>query len=239
MQRESFLRGSKRMEVKDAILSIGIDISLLEMMRAHFESHPTMPGEKEFKDRVNALLDDPDQRENLTITEEEEEWLASKYAETEVRETKFNGSRIADMYKPPVTDPETGKTVKQYKEPDENKFQLTHWTEGKTLKGMDIQAYILDVELRKVKDGVNIYAKTSPGAARFTKVGSVPENFLANNPMNVSRCPAQISIEDYSGGKLRNVSERLVVETSRMSGDRVELTNDMLDGLDKGPDLER
>ena len=31
---------------------------MYEMIRAHFESHPTLPGEKEMKDRVNQLLNE-------------------------------------------------------------------------------------------------------------------------------------------------------------------------------------
>lgn len=227
------------------------DLADLEMMKAHFESHPTMPGEKEFKKWVNHILD------ALTASEDGiyagdsstkdwipniKDWLAEKYAETEIRETKFTGNKIVDMAKDPLTDPETGKTVKQYKDPEENAFRLTPmWEAYPDTLNMEAceNAYVLDVELRKVKDGVNIYAKKSPDAARFTKVGSVPDNFLANNPMNVSRCPAQICIEDYSGGKLRNVSERLVVESSRMSGDYVELSDDMLTDLDKTVNLEQ
>lgn len=225
----STLTTQKRIEVRGQLFQNGDDQADLEMMRAHFESHPTMPGEKDFKKRVNQILDEP-----LTpsiLTDEEKDWLADKWAETEIRETKYIGDGVVDMTKDPVKDSETGK-ISKFKEPEENKFQLT------PIEGAD-NAYTLDVELRKVKDGVNIYAKTSPDAARFTKIGTVPDNFLINNPMNVSRCPAQICIEDYSDGKLRNVSERLVVESSRMSGDYVELSDDMLTSLDKTATLEQ
>lgn len=205
----------------------GVTQDDLEMMKAHFESHPTMPGEKEFKKTVNTMLEggdyDAGQAENL----------AEQYAATAIRETKFSGS-VVNVLKSSTTDPETGKTTRKYKEPEENKFQL------KSIEGYQgVETYSLDVELRKVKDGVNIYAKRTPDAAKFTKVGTVPDNFLTNNPMNVSRCSAEICVEDYSGGKLRNVSERLVVDSDVMSGDKVELNNDMLAGLDNTTNLEQ
>lgn len=224
----SALTATKRAHIENVQFQDVSNREVLETIRAHFESHPTMPGEKQFKKRVNELLENPEALEDWDPMERER--MIIQYAETEVRETKFVGN-VVDM---------TKNGTKQYKEPEENKFQLEHlgmvpYPE----RSVDAELYSLDVELRKVKDGVNIYAKTNQDAARFTKVGTVPDNFLTNNPMNVNRCPAQISIEDFSGGKLRNVSERLVVESSRMSGDYVELDNDMLSGLDKTTGLEQ
>lgn len=227
----SVLTDMKRKELKASLFHDSSDQDDLELMRAHFESHPTMPGEKAFKKRVNEILN---QEEVYHLTETEKDDLAEQYANTQIRETKFNGS-VVDVLKQPKAGQEEG-IKRTYKDPEDNKFKLTPL---KTPGQEGMEAYTLDVELRKAKDGVNIYAKRSPEAARFTKVGTVPDNFLTNNPMNVNRCSAQICVEDYSGGKLKNVSERLVVNSDIMSDDILELNDDILAALDKNAGLEQ
>lgn len=70
-------------------------------------------------------------------------------------------------------------------------------------------------------------------------MGDLPDNFLRNNPMNVDRCSAEVQFADFSNGKMKNVSVRVVMNSDEMSGDIMNLDNDMLSGLEQTGGLQQ
>lgn len=199
----------------DGGIQMDTDMEALESMRAHFESHPAMPGEKAVRERVNELIENPDLLKDWDPDGTERDRLAEAYAISRYRETRIEDAVDLASGKFPVS------SVTKYEQ-----------------KGMAVPVQVnrISAELRKVKDGVNVYAKNA--SSRYQKVGTLPDSFLANNPMNVGKCAADISVEDFSNGKMKNVSIRLVVDSDRMSGDAVELNEDLFAGLDRTSGLE-
>lgn len=213
-KKTHFLTEIRREELETSVFSEGDQVAL-EMMRAHFDSHPTMPGEKAFKKRVNELLDNPDMLKDWDPDDAERKQMASMYAETRIRETKFIGPNVADQ-----------------------SFPLTHLTQYTSAENpIPVQVYKIDANICKVDDGVAVYVKDS--LDKYQKIGYLPDTFITNNPLIAGSCMAEISIEDYSNGKLKNVSERVVVDTDGMGGNSVVLTDDMLSGLDTSPEVRR
>lgn len=175
---KSFYLKTKRDECATSLFCDS-DRGALETVMAHFESHPAMSGEKTVKDRVNELLDNPGLLEGWDPDGSEREFIAEAYGKTRIRETRIENRTDVSMFR--MKTKEFG-TYTQQDNPT------------------PVCVKKADVELRKIKDGVNIYAQTTTNN-RYQKIGSLPDSFLANNPMNVSRCPAVLSVEDFSGGK--------------------------------------
>lgn len=55
--------------------------------------------------------------------------------------------------------------------------------------------------------------------------------------MNVEDCRAIVQIIDYSNGQMKNISASIIVDTDLMSGDAIDLNNDMLAGLNPSEQL--
>lgn len=192
------------------------DRELCEMVYVHFDSHPVLPGEKTLKDSVRQALifDGP-----IELTTDEKESIASQYAQTRIRETKLKeglyylqDATSLDMYSGAKIVPKG--------------------------KGTVVNVHYVDTELQKTESGeVGVIAKQESGGYRF--IGTLPDNFMANNPMLVDRCEGKLEIADYSNGKMKNISATLVVDTDLMSGDVIDLNDDMLNGLDTENGLEQ
>lgn len=189
------------------------DRDLCEMVRAHFESHPTLPGEKTMKDRVNQMLDMGSaygQPGDWEFGTDEKEKLAILYAETRIRETPLKeGNQYLDFRK---YDPAALKRTLI----DEN---------GPVSVGR------VNVELQKGGAG-DIYAIAEQSDGTYRLIGSLPDKFLTNSPMNVDSCSAELELTDYSNGNMKNVKARIVVDTDLMSGDVLDLDDNMLNGLE-------
>ena len=56
--------------------------------------------------------------------------------------------------------------------------------------------------------------------------------------MNVDSCEADLQLVDYSHEAMKNVSAKVIVDTDRMSGDVIDLNEDMLAGLDEDFTIE-
>lgn len=98
--------------------------------------------------------------------------------------------------------------------------------------------YKIDASLRKCEDGsVSVMGKQTDGGE--VKLGSLPDTFLRNNPMNVDGCDAEVELTDFSNGKMKNLKVRVVTNSDEMSGDIIELNEDMLAGLDEDFGLEQ
>lgn len=201
---------------------------MLEMIRAHFESHPTLPGEKELKDKVNNKIENLNnaarmgaapkngQYPPLVWIDGEKESLARQYADTRIRETPVNmaGVRPEDLNRKPVVEIPQAKT------------------------NSTVYVSRVDVELQKQRSG-DVYVLAEKADGKHITIGSLQDKFLTNNPMNVDSCKAELQIADYSNGKMKNLSARVVVDTDLMSGDVIDLDDDMLAGLDQINGLEQ
>ncbi len=213
------LANARRDEINSFLFTNGTQ-EALEAIRAHFNSHPALKGEVKLRERVNELLNNPGALADLNDRERKE--IGSEYANTRIREAKLM--------------PRSGEGVINTKRgTEENPFDLKSGAFDSFYdkdKGMNIKEYHIDVELRKTETGVDVYAANRSGET--VKVGALSDNFLKNNPMNVDRCKAEIEIEDFSNGRLKNVSQRVIIDTDIMSGDVIDLSADMLPEIKNG-----
>lgn len=213
----------RRQECKEQLNSLS-DRELLEQVNTHFASHPALPGEKNIKDFCHERLDhvpntydlthgwidnmsclvlDPDVcRRNGKPTREE---IIETYARTRIRETKIE---LHDSF-----DPSAVKT-------------------DVILEKDNVSMKRADVNIVKRPTGDVCIEAPQSGRDCPTIIGTVPDKFLTNNPMNVESCKGELQITDYSNNKMKNVSIRLVADTDLMSGDVMCLDEDMLKGLD-------
>lgn len=203
------------------------DRDLCETIRAHFESHPTLPGEKVIKDEVNqrlAQLDNQSQDKDNLMTYDEKENLARKYAQTRIRETPL-------------------KEGLYYLDPKTHEDDLIQTTVGKIPQGNStIYVNKVNVTLEKSSSGdVSVMAETwlPNGDETHSLIGHLPDKFLINNPMIVDVCDAEMQLVDYSNGKGKNLSAKIVVNTDLMSGDVIDLNDDMLSGLNLETELSQ
>lgn len=198
MQQKEFYKGLEHVDNRE----------LCEMIRAHFESHPTLPGEKQMKDEANMLLKMHPKGE-IPLNWASSIMLKTDYAETRIRQIGFKESAGAEGLK---TEPI----------PVDGTFMR---------RGISVER--ADARLVKQEDGsVFVLGKMKDG--EFRPVGTMTEKSLTNNPMNVDVCDAQLQIADYSGGKGNYVTMKLVVDTDEMSGDAVKLEDSMLSGIEDG-----
>lgn len=102
----------------------------------------------------------------------------------------------------------------------------------------DSTAYRTDASLIREDDGsVSVMTKCKDG--NVVSIGQLKDKFLHNNPMNVDWCNAEVQLTDFSNGKMKNVSVRVVMNSDEMSGDIVNLDNDMLSGIEQNDDLQQ
>lgn len=203
------------------------DRDMLESIQAHFASHPTRPGEKDLKERAAYELCQLDANEKeLPFTDgriysDVKESLARQFADTRIREFSINmaGIRPEDL---------NLKSVGEYQ-----RNESMPWDKS------TVHVYRVPAELYKDKfDDVNVSMERGDGKYENA---FVPDKYYTNNPMNVKSCRAEVEITDWSNGKLKPQSAvaKVVVDTDLMSGDVVELDDDMLKGLDQITALEQ
>lgn len=211
------LADSRRQEILEATKNLP-DREMCEIIRGHFESHPTLPGEKELKDKVNNWLNE----KGVIYSKEEKEVLAAAYSRTRIRETPLaEGNKYFDFR---TNDLSTLKAERIKLE----KFEHHN-----------VNIDSINVELQKSESGKVYVMAEQYNTPVLKMVGTLPENFLKNSPMNVDSCQAAIQLVDYSNGALKNVSVSVVVDSDLMSGDVVDLREDMLAGLDMDEGLEQ
>lgn len=200
------------------------DRELCEVVRAHFESHPTMPGEKSVKDFVNTLLDQ-DENGNIKLDPEvcqlngkpTREDIMQCYANTRIRETKMDRTGFDNS-----AGPESLKTE-----------QIDSYEDSV------VSVHKADVELQKSGSDVYILAELKDADEKYATIGKLPAKFMTNNPMNVNSCKAELQIVDYSNGAMKNTSVRVVADSDLMSGDAIDLDEYMLAGLNQNAGLEQ
>lgn len=179
------------------------DRDIMEMARAHFDSHPTLPGEKKLKMMVN------DELANAGVLSDGQRGeLIDKYVQTRIRETKMDS--IGREFNPAD-------------------LNLEFMSQNGTVSMSRV-----NVELQKqtAGDETTVYVLADRTDGAHMTIGKLPDKFLTNNPMNVESCKAELQVTDYSNGKLKNVSMRVVADTDLMSNDVLDLDDEMLAGLD-------
>lgn len=262
-KNSSILADMRRQEQYETLKEMS-NRDLCELIRAHFESHPTMPGEKVLKDQVNQMLaqfDTPvhsmadmtesqiaetqkilSEKQSLSnngfvpadqtpfdndniMTPEEKEDLARKYAQTRIRETSLKeGNYYLDFRH---FDPTALK-----------REQITLIDPPAEKNGGAIYVDRVNVELQKNDVGdVYVLAEQSDGGHRT--IGTLPDSFLTNNPMNVSHCEAELQLIDFSNGNMKNLSARIVVDSDLMSGDVIDLNENILADLNQEDGLQQ
>lgn len=180
---------------------------IMRMVNAHFEIHPTLPGEKSLKTMaIDELANDG------FLSDEQRQDMIQKFAQTCIRETK-----IDSMYETPI---------------DLSLLKAEPMEQNGTVSRSKVDVNLLD--LRPTMPYV-VVEYERPDSNIW--VGRLPDKFLTNNPMNVRSCKAELQMTDYSNGNLKNVSMRLVVDTDLMSGNEVNLDEDMLKGIE-GNDMD-
>lgn len=187
------------------------DRDLCEMIRAHFASHPCLPGEQKFKDEVNQLLNENDS--DFTLSPKAKTKYAMYYAGTRIRETRLDAF-MAD-----------NQAVRDIWESVSDKRKLN-------------EGHRIDVDLCLTPSGKVSVILPKEGLISGQKLGELPAAFLANNPMNVNRCEAKLEIAACDqGGK--NLTATIVADTDLMSGDVIDLEAEDLASLSKSYDLEQ
>lgn len=195
------------------------DYDIMDMARVHFNNHPTMPGERKLKMMVNDELANAG-----VLSEGQREDLINGYVNTRIRETKIDdiGWRydVAALKSEPLSQDGTVSMSRMKVELQRMPYDTQ---DHQNLKSDEVNVYVL--------------AETVDG--KHETIGRLPSNFLTNNPMNVASCEAELQLTDYSNGKMKNVSLRLVVDSDLMSGDVVDLDESMLAGLDDNYGMEQ
>lgn len=249
----------RRKEEYDGLLQVS-DRDLCEMIRTHFETHPALPGEETLKDRANRLLDQLDtMSSNNSKTNEkqtaidddlaadgfgpaantpfdngnllapgEKKDLAMKYAQTRIRETSLkDGDHYLDFRFFGVD------TLKR--ETIDRVYDKTNETacSEETPYEHAIHTDKVNAELQKTPSG-NVCVMAEKPDGSFRMVGSLEDDFLKNNPMNVNSCPAELEITDFLFCGWKSMSAKVIVNTDIMSGDIIMLDDDLLAGLEQG-----
>ena len=188
---------------------------LTNMIVAHFESHPTLPGEKDLKDTAGKFARDAEWNSVHSINAEVQADMVRQFADTRIRETKMNSIG---------------------REFDPADLNLEHMSQNGTVSMSKV-----NVELQKqtAGDETTVYVLADRADGTHMTIGKLPDKFLTNNPMNVESCKAELQVMDYSNGKMKNVSMRVVADTDLMSGDVLDLDESMLAGLDENYGLEQ
>lgn len=200
------------------------DREVLESVRAHFEHHPALPGEKALRETAGTMLDDLNTRQHedgsaYTMYDGWSKWadagitrqsLCRDYSVTRIRETSvesnFNLQRlnVDHFVHSPVKELDIpGSDVESYVK------QQSHFNNN---------VYVGRIEAMLTKAGDEVYVSGQDKDGSYYRIGSLPEKFLKNNPMLNDTCRAEIEFADFSFGESKNISLRVVVDTDLMAG---------------------
>lgn len=185
------------------------DKELCEAVNAHFGSHPTQPGQKDLKTQAAEALKISGE---IKLPVYQRDTMVFQFARMQIQESRIKSPEFA--YNPQYLD-----------------LQLMS-------QKNDTFVYKIDAALQKNDDGsVSVMGAYANGGE--VNMGDLPDNFLRNNPMNVDRCSAEVQFTDFSNGKMKNVSVRVVMNSDEMSGDIINLDNDMLSGIEQNDGLQQ
>lgn len=208
-QKMESLADIRRQEQAESLGQLD-DRDIMEMARAHFDSHPTLPGEKKLKMMVN------DELANAGVLSDGQRGeLIDKYVQTRIRETKMESIG---------------------REFDPKDLNMESMSQNGTVSMNKVN---VELQRQTADDNATVYVLAERADGRHMTIGKLPDKFLTNSPMNVESCKAELQVMDYSNGKFKNVSMRVVADTDLMSGDVLDLDDTMLAGLDQDSGLEQ
>lgn len=208
-QKMESLADIRRQEQAESLGQLD-DRDIMEMARAHFDSHPTLPGEKNLKMMVNDEL-----ANDGALSNEQRGELIDKYVQTRIRETKMDSIG---------------------REFDPKDLNMESMSQNGTVSMNKVN---VELQRQTADDNATVYVLAERADGRHMTIGKLPDKFLTNSPMNVESCKAELQVMDYSNGKFKNVSMRVVADTDLMSGDVLDLDDTMLAGLDQDSGLEQ
>lgn len=185
------------------------DRELCEAVNAHFSSHPVQVGQKDLKLQAAKALETEGE---ISLPVYQRDVMVQQFSRMQVQETRIKSD--SRDYDPQLLD----------------KDMIDHKN--------DATVYKLDVALQKNGDGtVSVMGKYADGSE--ANMGRLKDNFLHNNPMNVGRCDAEVELTDFSNGKMKNLKLRVIVNSDVMSGDIIDLDDDMLAGIGQDGQMEK
>lgn len=191
------------------------DRELLEMVRTHFESHPKQYGGKELRDFANEMLE----KEDIHLTDEKRGDVIRQCAYFRIQEAKFESTKRVQYF------------VSSF-----HKEEIAMERIDSFDSTVPVSVYKMNASLVNDEHGFVFVDAEAAGSDDVT-IGVLSHNFTTNNPMNVEDCRAIVQIIDYSNGQMKNISASIIVDTDLMSGDAIDLNNDMLTGLNPSEQL--
>lgn len=171
----------KAMSTEDLAIAIG----------EYFDSHATMPGEKDLKDAAEKIVANIAENAEFDIDAETKESMIAKFADIVVREMKVEGLQVQNVSKDNKDDfavlkPSDLGLVETASIPAEDK---------KPAK----KVYEADARIENGKVIVGEY-----------EIGSLSKGFVKNNP--AVSCRATLVATDYSNGKYANMSYSVIAD---------------------------
>lgn len=157
----------------------------------YFDSHATMPGEKDLKEAAEKIVANIAENPEFTIPAETKESMAAKFADIVVREMKLEDLQVKNVTK-------------------DNKEDFS------VLKPTDLGlTEIESIPAEDKKPGRKVYsadARIKDGKVLVGdyEIGSLSKGFQKNNP-GVD-CAATIIATDWSNGKYANVSYSVIAD---------------------------
>lgn len=197
-----------------------------DMVRAigeHFETHSVMPGEKALKEDVTNTLFNWDMAQrmcpmpdpaypSIVWPEGKKEAMARQFADTRIREFA-------------VTLPGTNPKDLDLSVAGEFKQGETNTT---------VYQSRTDAVLFRDEPG-KICARVQTLDDSHIDI-PIPDKYYANNPLRVDSCKAELLATDWSNGKMKNVSYRIIADTDLMAGcsivTKMEKARDRQNALD-------
>lgn len=157
----------------------------------YFDSHATMPGEKDLKDAAEKIVANIAENAEFDIDKEAKENMIAKFAEIVVREMKVEGLQVKNVNKANKDD------FAVLKPTDLNLSEK----ESIPAEGKAPAKKVYEAEAR-IEDGKVIVGEY--------EIGRLGKGFSKNNP-GVS-CSATLIATDYSNGKFTNMSYSVVAD---------------------------
>lgn len=192
---------------------------MFRLIQNHFNTHNTLPGNKNLKDTVWAAI----QEFGNEFPKDVDTYLA-EHSRGEQPYTKdqlvgeFASARIQQTN---ITDINTYTNGV-----DPKIFDMEYIGENVNTEAPGaVSVYKMNGGLQKIESGAVCVIGTLKDGKQWV-MGRLPDSFLTNNPMYVDSCGVDIQVADFSNGKMKNLSFDVVVDTDLMSGDVLDMEQD-------------
>lgn len=159
----------------------------------YFNTHATMPGQKDLKKAAEKIVANIAENPTFEIDAETKESMITTFAEIAVREMKVKGLQVQNITKKNAED-----------------FSV--------LKPTDLNLELVEtIPAADKKPGMTVYeapARIENGKVLVGEyeIGDLGAGFVTNNP-NVA-CDATLVATDYSGGKFSNMSYAVIADVA-------------------------